>query len=94
MTVRALGSQKAQHDSGAILSNIGAGFEEMRFDFAGHTLTLQIEMLRNGILFYVPESPRWDDETPMAPETVAQMKSIIEEIGQFWEMRIKFKTVP
>jgi hypothetical protein len=90
MSVRELRSQEAQHDSGLILRS--AGREAMQIEYQGRTLTIPVELLADGDLYYLPSTFVWDDGTPVAPEVVALIEPVVTEVENFWGLTPEFTT--
>jgi len=91
MSVRELGSQEAQHDSGAILRS--AGREAMQLEYGGHTLTLDVDRGVGRDLFYLSTTLRWDDGAEVPRTFGDKIPSIIREIEQFWGSEPEFRTL-
>jgi hypothetical protein len=91
VTVRKLQSQEAQHDSGAILRSHGR--DAMQFELNGRTMTIAVDRGIGADLFYLPMTPRWDDNEPVTADVAATLKPIITEIEEFWGSRADFRTV-
>lgn len=91
MAVRRLGNQSAQHDSGAVVSS--AGRWAVSIDYHGHRLTLDVERAVGHHLYYLPTSLKWDDGTPIPPETAEELRDIVTQVEQFWGVQAEFREV-
>jgi hypothetical protein len=89
VSVRKIYNQEAQHDSGMILRSIDR--ETMQVEYQGQTLTLGVDRGLRGELFYLPATLRWDDGTPIPPETAELIKPAITEIENFWNRTPEFR---
>ena len=89
MAVHALQSQEAQHDSGAILRSHGR--DAMQFELAGQVMTIAVDRGLGADLFYLPATPKWDDGSPVDPETAALLRPVITEIEHFWDSSAEFR---
>jgi hypothetical protein len=92
MAVRALRSQEAQHDSGAIVRS--AGREAVQFELDGRTMTIDVERGIGSDLFFLPVTLKWDDGELVTADVAERIRPIITEVERFWGLTAEFRSLP